>query len=330
MIQVENEQNTGNYCFSSVQPRDYVYWGTYTTYKGGDDLATFVHIGLPKTGSTFLQRVLFPEMSELGFEIRTTDVRSTWPSQLSWVYLTDLPILAKRRSTWGVATRLSEQIRFGLAGEWKKPLRGNQENSPQLVSAEGLCGWSLNPSVNAGLHARQLSQSIPHARVIAVFRRHLDWAESVYHQVIVEEQRYFHTPSRPIVPLQKVFGSSSNALVKLQDVKLAQVASEFCARFGRQNCLFLNFDDLISEPDWFLHRILQFCEIPESNRRQKVVDRVKKASPERSRNQTGLTGSTKWSERERAELQRFVEPDWRELELKFLEQMRRRDFQSKE
>jgi len=278
-----------------------------------------VHIGIPKTASSFLQTVLFPRFSDEGFAVSTTGDRASWPPELSWVYLTDRPIFSSKNRPWGITTRASEHIRFALTGEWNKPVSGGAGKPHQLISSEGLAGWGLNPAVNAKIHARQLAKSIPEARVLGVFRRHLDWTESMYHQLVVREKRYFQIPSLPPVPLNSVFGSTRQSVVQLQDLEFARVASAYSARFGQQNCLFLDFDDLAKEPEWFVRRILRFCEVPDPQSTEKLVKLFTEAPPANVRSQDELSKSAKWSQGERLELQRFVEADWQELNRGFLE-----------
>ena len=258
-------------------------------------------------------------MSTQGFAVQTTDQRASWPPELSWVYLTDRPIFSTKSRPWGIATRASEQIRFAVAREWGKPVSGGAGNPHQLVSSEGLCGWSLNPAVNAEMHAHQLAKAIPEARILAVFRRHLDWTESVYHQIVLDEKRYFRTASPPPVPLNKVFGLNRESFVRLQDVRFSRVASAFTSRFGYENCLFLDFDDLLGEREWFLRRILQFCGVPDSQWTEEFMGVLREAPPERVRNQAETSKFAKWSRVERAELQPFVEADWQELNRGFLD-----------
>ena len=173
--------------------------------------------------------------------------------------------------------------------------------------------------MNAKMHASQLAKSIPEARVLGVFRRHLDWTESVYHQLFVREKRYFHSPSLPRAPLNRVFGSTRDSVVQLQHLQFARVASAYSARFGQQNCLFLDFDDLVREPEWFLRRILRFCDIPDRQSTEELVKFVMEASRENVRSHDELSKSAKWSRGERLELQPFVEADWQELSRGFLE-----------
>ena len=278
-----------------------------------------MHIGIPKTATSFLQAVLFPQLSNEGFAVSTTGDRASWPPELSWVYLTDRWVFSSKSRPWGITTRASEHLRFALTREWKKPVSGGAGKPHRLLSSEGLVGWSLNPAVNAKMHAGQLAKSIPEARILAVFRRHLDWTESIYNQLVVREKRYFQSPSLARVPLNRVFGPTRESVVQLQNLQFSGVASAYSARFGQQNCLFLDFDDLVREPEWFVRRILRFCDIPDRQSTEELVQSVTEAPLENARSQDELSKSAKWSRGERLELQPLVEADWQELSSDFLE-----------
>lgn len=121
--------------------------------------ALFLHVGLHKTGTTFLQREVFPKLQSVRF-LRSPEISCL---------LTRL--VAEEDSSFDPA----------LYRRFFDPLI---ESSPSLISDEGLCGSPYRLYVNQARTANRLAQIFPHAQIMVGIRRQDTMLRSLYLHLI--------------------------------------------------------------------------------------------------------------------------------------------------
>ncbi len=217
--------------------------------------APIVHVGLPKTGSTFTQRIVFPAFQ--GFGYLTTDNEGDWPEELRWVYrvnkdhdrITSLSRLFHRK-VWSESARAEAVESTRLFAE--------KAEKPLLLSSEGLCGVSYAPHRNAVEIAELLHRGFGPCRMILVFREQASWASSIYRQLVYAEDRF-----RTYVPFDRIFGfrGDSGALSVLEDLDWSVIVEAYQRIHGAENVLALPYEILRDDPARFAARIADFCGV---------------------------------------------------------------------
>lgn len=188
-------------------------------------MKVFVHIGLSKTGTTFLQKNLFPNIDDY-----TTYVKSEFPPLIyvdknnSYYQRT----LYKRKNIKSIKHNFINKK--DLLGFWLKR-RINyyfSEDSNYLVSSEGLAGAGHAPLANARINARMLKLIFGEVEIILVLRRQEDYIFSIYRQLVFKENRYGR-----FVSLNEFLNMKNNKWIKNFDwYELFQIYSK---TFGEQN-----------------------------------------------------------------------------------------------
>lgn len=124
----------------------------------------YIHIGLQKTASTYLQTKIFPSIQGLYYFGRPyTQVNNAFNSlQFADEALYDSSLLQKE----------IEAI--------KSTARGH----PILISDELFSGYAFWGFVNRGLIAKRLSEAVPEAEIILFIRNQTDLINSLYNQYV--------------------------------------------------------------------------------------------------------------------------------------------------
>lgn len=205
------------------------------------------HVGLPKTGTSFLQERFFPG---LGIPFHTTH-RGALPRSMDWVY--------RINGRWIDDRIPREQRRLMLEEIAAREIRAMPElagtGAPALVSAEGLCGASHDPLLNSGAIARRLAALHPGARAVVCVRDHADWCESIYRQLVMREDRFGR-----FIPFDRFFatGPGADAVVHVGDLRWSDLYREWSDAFGPGRVLVLRYEQLRDEPRAFLAALAQF------------------------------------------------------------------------
>lgn len=205
------------------------------------------HVGLPKTGTSFLQERFFPR---LGIPFHTTH-GGALPRSMDWVY--------RINGRW-IDERLPRARRVSMLGALAAgQIRAVPELSgtgvPALVSAEGLCGASHDPLLNSGAIARRLSALHPGARAVICVRDHAEWCESIYRQLVMREDRFGR-----FVPFERFFATDprTDAIVQVGDLRWSDLCREWSDAFGPGRVLVLRYEQLRDEPAAFLAALARF------------------------------------------------------------------------
>lgn len=203
------------------------------------------HVGLPKTGTSFLQERFFPT---LGIPFHTTH-RGALPRSMDWVY--------RINGRW-IDDRLPRDRRVAMLEDLAhREIREVPQlaSADALVSAEGLCGVSHDPLLNSGAIARRLASLHPGARAVICVRDHADWCESIYRQLVMREDRFGR-----FIPFDRFFATEpgSDAIVDVGDLRWAALAREWSDAFGPGRVLVLRYEQLRDEPHAFLGTLARF------------------------------------------------------------------------
>lgn len=125
---------------------------------------TYLHIGLQKTASTYLQHKIFPNMSGLSYVGRPYTQENYAFNCLQYaddsLYSSDV---------------LAEEI---------KVIREDVGAGPLLISDELFSGYSFYGWINRGIIARRLAEVLPDAEIIVFLRGQADLVGSLYNQYV--------------------------------------------------------------------------------------------------------------------------------------------------
>ena len=205
------------------------------------------HVGLPKTGTSFMQERFFPR---LGIPFHTTH-GGALPRSMGWVY--------RINGRW-IDDRLPRDRRRSMLEEIAaREIRAVPElagtGAPALVSAEGLCGASHDPLLNSGAIAQRLAALHPGARAVICVRDHADWCESIYRQLVMREDRFGR-----FIPFDRFFATDpdAHAIAGVRDLRWSDLCREWSEAFGPGRVLVLRYEQLRDEPRTFLAALARF------------------------------------------------------------------------
>ena len=210
-----------------------------------------VHVGLPKTASTFLQRELFPYLKDVHYLDRSR------ASELRDVHR--LVQQASRRLFADAASDVSD-----LHREAARRLARVDEPAV-LISNETFAGDVGIGFLDCGSMAQAIQTLFPQGRIFCVLRRQDSFLESLYKHAVakgyassIELFVNLGAPARTPVksPEAKIYTDHN---IDYRHVDLARLATILVETFGRDRCLFLPYEMLRDQPDAFVGRFLQFA-----------------------------------------------------------------------
>lgn len=202
-----------------------------------------LHIGYHKTGTTLLQKRVFPKP---GFAL-VAKTRALWP-----VFVTVEPFRFDARDA-------RETFRSGIEEAGEKGL-------VPVLSAERLSGNPHSGGYDSEWIADRLAATFPGSRVLVVIREQADMLVSAYKQYLKRGgpgtlRQYAASPSEiPRIPrFDPRFFEYHRLIGRYQEL------------FGAENVLALPYELLKKTPRAFLARIGEFAGVPVANPKDKVV-----------------------------------------------------------
>lgn len=205
------------------------------------NLPHFIHIGFPKTASTWLQD-LFAAHPEICFVYKPKFFH--WDDCFSKgkdFYLS----LFKPTDANKISLDSDEQYSVGIRhGAFNWDCCYKPQHSKKF--ADHARKFSLPPDQE--LIAKRIHQTLPDAKIIMVLRNQPDWLISRYkHFLIKGESRAF----REFIKDQSV----------LKPAFYYSIVDFYFKLFGRGNVLVIFYEELIAEPEKFLNKISDFMGI---------------------------------------------------------------------
>jgi len=208
-------------------------------------MKTFMHVGLPKAASTYLQRVVFPEMAPLYVSVSETQRRWPW----MWNLNPFRPGIPKPDIDGHSMTGLSPRETLHLSKPESLGSIDSMARDSQIVSLEGLCGSSWNPTSNSLKNAKVIWDVFGDVQLLLVLRRQDQWFRSIWRQLVIHENRFgtYLTPDE----FRQASGLRTS-LIELDWQELILTWSEF---MGLERITVLPFELLTERPSEFLSEI---------------------------------------------------------------------------
>jgi len=217
-------------------------------------MSNVLHVGLPKTGTTFLQRRYFPRLAE--YHCITSD--QVLPSDFSFIYKINKEFDILPRPTL-IRKLIRKDRNLNIKKISSKIQRyKNKTDLPILLSCEGLVGVSFSPLRNNIEVSLLIKSVLDIEKVILVIRRQDHYVQSLYRQLILEEDRYgrFICPEDFVSKTPRLTALSS--AVELNWLSLYQ---NYISIFGLDNVLCLPYEEMVKDLHGFIGRINNFLGV---------------------------------------------------------------------
>jgi hypothetical protein len=219
-----------------------------------------IHIGLPKAGSTFLQRQVFAEVKQV--KVISSHDSIFIPDYFRWILQICRSYDSLRTVDLVEAFERDNEILKQAQKKFSKALSKRHH----LISSEGLVGVVHNPNLFAGKIAEFLHSVAPSSKILIVVRKHIDWMESIWRQVV-----YFERRGGVNLSLMQMFGEAES-LVKFSDIKWSKLAETYGNLFGYENLLILPFELLQRDDSNFVQQVSSFFEIKVHRKKFTIED----------------------------------------------------------
>ena len=201
-----------------------------------------IHIGLPKCASTFLQKVIFPNIKDVDIYVNSFTERL--PKYMDFIYRLSINYDSFKDQNREECQLKNEEILQASAGTFKV----ETSEKRHLISSEGLVGSVLNPALCASQLSNFLGRTVPNSRILIVIRNQKDWMQSIYKQMFVMRSVGLNAPEFNVI-----YGSdSSNAFIKYQELDWSLITSTYSHEFGGKNVFVIPYELLRQDPNMFL------------------------------------------------------------------------------
>jgi hypothetical protein len=202
----------------------------------------YIHIGMPKTGTTFIQTKHFDKLRSGQVVYNPPSIHAKIqelicerdPEKRQWLLLSAMPV-----------------IKSELA---KLP------DLPILLSDESFTIKDWQFDYKTGLNVFQ--QLFPNAKILLTLRFQTDWCLSIYKQG-VQQGAYYHGFKTFLQFKNSEFQSSTATptVTNIHTLDYVGFIRDYQAAFGAENILVSFFEDLRNDPDAFIERIFDFIDI---------------------------------------------------------------------
>ncbi|MCB9233630.1 MAG: sulfotransferase [Bacteroidia bacterium] len=202
-------------------------------------MSTIIHVGMPKTATTFLQKEVFPKVEGAFYYGRDHDL---------WDLIFHLPFKHRRFEDVGAL-----QARIAAAREriGEKTL---------LISHESLSGHPWHNFMNHEEGAAMLKELFPEAKILITLRRQDDFLESLYlHSLQVG---FAQKVNRFLNFEQGKFGSyryNGGLNIDVHKLDYAWMVDVYAELFDRENVLVLPYEEIKKDSKGFLDKIFAFA-----------------------------------------------------------------------
>lgn len=221
------------------------------------DRRIFLHVGLQKTASTYLQEIVFPRLDGIAFIGRpyTQENRAFNSLQYADTALYDESIVRE---------------------EFSEIERELDTNQPLLISDELFSGYSFYNLINRGFVAERLSHIVPGAEVILFLRNQVDLIMSLYNQYVKMgwvsgqlDETFLHKPGHGFTHHEWIAGKREwnlqNRFISHQSV-FSTEHFRFSKLYNLYSRLFANvhvflYEDFKNNPDDSLRRLASIMDV---------------------------------------------------------------------
>lgn len=194
-----------------------------------------IHIGYPKTGTTFLQSEYFPFLQSKDFGINY--IPSRFIQSALELIMNGTPFIDNKVIILDLLEKYLE------------------EDSLNIISQESLIGAVFYKSLNSKLIAKRLKEIFPHAHILISIRNQVDICRSLYIQYVQEggHRKYadFYYSNEVNNPL-----SIDDQRVNLDTFKFEFLIKHYQSIFGQDNVSVLPFEQYIKDPICLTNKLI--------------------------------------------------------------------------
>ena len=199
----------------------------------------YIHIGYPKTGTTFLQKELFPQVKTINY-----------------VKLSLINLLLRR---------ITFQDSFSYdANAIKKEIERHISNGKNVISFEGFVGQAFFKFINNKLIADRLSVLFSHAKIIIAIRDQYSLLESIYKQYVQEGgvkgfRRFINFKENNFVHNYRISDLSINP----EMFDYLPLIKYYRSLFGKNNIFVIPYELLKNNQEEFVRKLLSWMGVHE-------------------------------------------------------------------
>lgn len=247
----------------------------------------FLHVGLPKTATTFLQQKVFPNIKDVYYTGAAHE--EVWDTPIK--FLMNINDITVMKNLSGIS-------------EAKKQILGFLQNIPEdkiLISNEVFSGKlgrypknffsSITGFNNQFQNAKLLNEIFSSAKIILTIRKQDDFAQSLYDFHITKHVPYLLNhqfyDQEGTCTINQYFGLESYFIKKrkymdINDIDLCKMAKVYFDLFGQNKVLVLPYEMLKNDLNEYLNKLYEFMNVepyyPESNQYVNRKDDIEKLS----------------------------------------------------
>ncbi|NOX09282.1 MAG: sulfotransferase [Gammaproteobacteria bacterium] len=197
----------------------------------------YIHIGYPKTATTWLQRCVFPELDGVSY-LHFQDERYGWLNEL----------VQEHDFSFNVDN---------LRDKFNNSVQGLGKDNKYVISWESLAGDVFTAGANAESLSRRLKDVFPEASIIITIRNQLDMVESIYRQ-------YIHEGGSLSINDFLDLASPSPVRLAREHFFYDRIVDNYQTLFGVDRVKVLVYEDLKKDKAEFLRQLTGFVGV-ESN-----------------------------------------------------------------
>jgi len=219
-----------------------------------------VHIGLPKTGTTFLQSKVFPFLNfyYIGTSGEDSDHFPLYQELYRCSYYYNNPIHKDENF-----------INFSKNKLWQYIKDNNKLNSNNyLFSFESLVGATMCDFAFQDENIEMIKNLFPNSKIFFVFRLQHNYAESVYNQMFKGNKHFTRGDlDFGYMSLNKLSGykaekfSENNIYLNIYKLDWYELYKKYCDNFGQENVFALPYEMFKETPEKFLQKFYEFFDI---------------------------------------------------------------------
>src|ERR1043165_717810 len=199
----------------------------------------YLHLGMPKTGTTFLQTSCFPFLCGLRYNDSSL---ISLPDKIAYTNPAFLELESLKLEVARIVNGLCDKL---------------------LISHERLFGNMLKNFWDHSYITGCLQQLFPDARIILVVRKQDELVESIYKQSL--QSGYYQGLNSFLNYRKNEFRESGDYLgqpnLDINQLDLHRYVQRYVSTFGRSNLLVLPYELLRSDRTAFLDKLFAFLEI---------------------------------------------------------------------